>query len=233
MPSTEPIAIIGTGCRFPGGSDSPYKLWELLKKPRDVLQKVPSKRRWNPEAFFHEDSEHHGTSNVQSSYFVENDPADFDNNFFNIQPAEAEAIDPQQRMLVETVYESLCAAGQTIEGLRGTPTAIIVGAMGDDWSGALYKDWETLPQYVATGMGRSIMSNRISYFFDWHGASITLDTACSSSLVAVHLGIQAIHAGESRVAVAAGTNLILTPGRLYLCLLLVETKIQEKDRTTE
>ncbi|KAJ5188377.1 equisetin synthetase [Penicillium cf. griseofulvum] len=198
MSSPEPIAIIGTGCRFPGGSNSPS-----------------NKRRWNPEAFFHEDNEHHGTSNVQSSYFVDDDPADFDNNFFNIQPAEAEAIDPQQRMLVETVYESLCSAGQTIEGLRDTPTAIIVGAMGDDWSGALYKDWETLPQYIATGMGRSIMSNRISYLFDWHGASITLDTACSSSLVAVHLCIQAIRNGDSRVAVAAGTNLILTPA-LYL-----------------
>lgn len=212
MLSPEPIAIIGMGCRFPGSSDTPSKLWDLLNKPRDVLKKVPNKRRWNAEAFYHTDPEHHGTSNVQHSYFLDEDPADFDNNFFNIQPAEAESIDPQQRMLIETVYESLCAAGQTIEGLRGSQTAIIVGAMGDDWSGAIYKDWEALPQYAATGAGRSIMANRISYFFDWHGASIALDTACSSSLVAVHLGIQAIHAGESRVAVAAGTNLILTPG---------------------
>ncbi len=208
----EPIAIIGMGCRFPGSSDTPSKLWDLLKEPRDVLRTVPSTRRWNADAFFHEDPEHHGTSNVRASYFLDEDPADFDNNFFNIQPAEAESIDPQQRMLMETVYDALCSAGQTIEELRGSPTAILVGAMGDDWSGANYKDWEALPQYAATGTGRSIMSNRVSYFFDWRGTPITLDTACSSSLVAVHLGIQAIRAGESRVAVAAGTNLILTPG---------------------
>ncbi|OIW26267.1 putative equisetin synthetase [Coniochaeta ligniaria NRRL 30616] len=214
-PSQDLIAVVGTGCRFPGGTDNTAKLWELLRQPRDLLKKIPAGRRWNAEAFFHEDAEHHGTSNVQQSYFLDDDPADFDNNFFNVQPAEAEAIDPQQRMLMEVVYESLVDGGHSIEALRGSDTAVIVGAMADDWSGALYRDWETLPQYAATGMGRSIMSNRISYFFDWHGASITLDTACSSSLVAVHLGIQAIRNGESRVAVAAGTNLILSPS-MYL-----------------
>jgi hybrid polyketide synthase/nonribosomal peptide synthetase ACE1 len=212
--SPEPIAVVGTGCRFPGGVDSTGKLWELLHQPRDLLRKVPPERRWKAEAFFHEDPEHHGTSNVQSSYFLDNDPAEFDSNFFNIQPAEAEAIDPQQRMLMEVVYESLVDGGYSIEGLRGSDTTVIVGAMADDWSGALYRDWEMLPQYAATGMGRSIMSNRISYFFDWHGASLTLGTACSSSLVAVHLGIQAIRNGESRVAVVAGTNLILSPCEL-------------------
>ncbi|KAH9887118.1 hypothetical protein F4778DRAFT_786418 [Xylariomycetidae sp. FL2044] len=208
--SQDPIAIIGSACRFPGGADSASKLWDLIREPRDVLQEIPQ-RLWNAEAFFHKDPEHHGTFNVRSSYLIDNDPADLDHNFFNIQPAEAEAIDPQQRMLMEVVYESLCASGQSIETLRGSSTAIIVGAMTDDWSYALDKDWETLSKYSATGKGRSIMANRVSYFFDWHGASITIDTACSSSLVAVHLGIQAIRSGESRVAVAAGTNLILTP----------------------
>nr|A0A089FSA4.1 RecName: Full=Hybrid PKS-NRPS synthetase prlS; AltName: Full=Pyrrolocin biosynthesis protein S [fungal sp. NRRL 50135]AIP87510.1 pyrrolocin synthetase [fungal sp. NRRL 50135] len=212
MSSTEPIAVIGSACRFPGSSDRPSKLWELLREPRDLLQKVSERRRWHPDAFYHSDPEHHGTTNVRSSYFLDEDPADFDNAFFNIQPSEAEAIDPQQRMLMETVYDSLCSAGQTIEGLRGSSTAVIVGTMCDDWSGVLYKDWETIPQYSATGMGRSIMSNRVSYFFDWHGPSMTLDTACSSSLVAVHLAIQALRTGESRVAVAAGANLLLGPG---------------------
>lgn len=210
--SPEPIAIVGTGHRFPGGANNAANLWELLLRPRDLLRTVPPQRRWNAEAFFHEDAEHHGTSNVQSAYFLDNDPADLDNNFFNIQPAEAEAIDPQQRMLLEVVFESLMDGGHSVETLRGSDTAVIVGAMTDDWSAAQYMDWETLPQYAATGIGRSIMSNRLSYFFDWHGASITLDTACSSSLVAVHLGVQAIRNGESRVAVAAGTNLILSPG---------------------
>lgn len=213
MAPPEPIAIIGSACRFPGGSDTPSKLWELLREPRDLLKTVQAGRRFDPKTFYHTDPEHHGTTNVQASYFLDEDPAEFDNGFFNIPPSEAEAIDPQQRMLMETVYDALCAGGQTIEGLRGSSSAIIVGLMGDDWSGVLYKDWETLPQYSATGMGRSIMSNRVSYFFDWHGPSITLDTTCSSSLVAVHLATQALRNGESRVAVAAGANLLLSPGK--------------------
>lgn len=113
---------------------------------------------------------------------------------------------------METVYDSVCAAGQTIEGLRGSPTAVYVGVMCDDWTGAVGKDLELYPQYGATGMARSIMSNRISYFFDWHGPCMTIDTACSSSPVAVHQAVQVLRSGESQVAIAAGANLILTPG---------------------
>lgn len=215
MSSPEPIAIIGSACRFPGGSDTRSKLWELLREPRDLLRKIPGGRRFDPDTYFSTDPEHHGTTNVQASYFLDEDPAEFDNGFFNIQPAESEAIDPQQRMLMETIYDGLSAAGQTMEGLRGSSTAVMVGVMGDDWGGAFYKDWETLPQYSATGVARSILSNRVSYFFDWHGPSITLDTACSSSLVAVHLAVQALRNGESRVAVAAGANLLLSPGGCY------------------
>ncbi|KAH8162417.1 hypothetical protein CIB48_g5830 [Xylaria polymorpha] len=189
MFSTEPIAVIGSACRFPGSSDTPSKLWQLLREPKDLLQKVSERRRWHPDTFYHSDPEHHGTSNVKSSYFLDEDPAEFDHSFFNIQPSECEAIDPQQRMLMEAVYDSLCSAGQTIEGLRGSRL-----------------------QLFATGMGRSIMSNRVSYFFDWHGPSMTIDTACSSSLVAVHLAIQALRNRESQVAVVAGSNLLLSPG---------------------
>lgn len=215
MSCPEPIAVIGSACRFPGGADTPSKLWELLREPHDLLKRCDSTRRFEPESFYHPDPEHHGTTNVQTSYFLDEDPANFDSGFFNIPAAEVEAIDPQQRMLMETVYDSLCSAGQTIEGLRGSSTGVIVGLMGDDWSGLLYRDWESLPQYSATGMGRSVMSNRVSYFFDWHGPSITLDTACSSSLVAVHLGIQSLRSGECEVVVAAGANLLLSPGKSF------------------
>ncbi|CAG7565352.1 unnamed protein product, partial [Fusarium equiseti] len=211
MEASEPIAVIGSACRFPGGSDSPSKLWELLKEPRDLLSKVPPER-YNADVFYHADATHHGTTNVRHSYFLSEDPSSFDNNFFNIQPGEAEAIDPQQRLLMEVVYQGLCSAGQTIEGLRGSPTAVYVGVMCDDWSGIITRDLEVFPRYGATGMARSIMSNRISYFFDWHGPSMTIDTACSSSLVAVHQAIQTLRSGESEVAIAAGANLILTPG---------------------
>lgn len=211
MSCEEPIAIIGTGCRFPGNSDTPSKLWELLRDPRDLLRKVPPSR-YDAEAFYHKDPQHHGTTNVQKSYFLDEDITVFDHGFFNIQPGEAEAIDPQQRMLLETVYDSLCAAGQTIEGLRGSPTAVYVGVMCDDWSGILANDREALPQYAGTGASRSILSNRISYFFDFRGPCMTLDTACSSSLVAVHQAIQTLRNGEAEVAIAAGVNLILSPG---------------------
>ncbi|KAJ6024402.1 hypothetical protein N7540_005199 [Penicillium herquei] len=206
----EPIAIIGTACRFPGGSNSPSKLWELLKNPRDVLKRVPS-NRYSVEAYYHPDPTHHGTTDVQESYFLDEDPLAFDNGFFNITSAECEAADPQHRMLLECVYDSLTDAGIPMESLRGSQTSAFVGLMCDDWSGLLTQDWDNYPMYASTGMGRSIASNRISYLFDWHGPSMTIDTACSSSMVALHQAAMTIQSGESRVALAAGSNLLLSP----------------------
>ncbi|EFQ98465.1 lovastatin nonaketide synthase [Nannizzia gypsea CBS 118893] len=216
----EPIAIIGSACNFPGNSTTPSKLWELLKEPHDLSKPVPE-NRFNANVWHHQDNAHHGTSNVTKSYFLEADPATFDATFFNIPPNECEAIDPQQRMLLETVYESLCAAGVTMESLRGSSTACYVGLMCDDWAGMLAKDWDCLPQYAATGISRAIMANRISYFFDWHGPSMTIDTACSSSLVAVHEAVQVLRSGDCNVAVACGANLILTPG-----MYIAESKLK-------
>ncbi|KAJ5429252.1 hypothetical protein N7491_006268, partial [Penicillium cf. griseofulvum] len=206
----EPIAIIGTACRFPGGCDSPSKLWELLKNPRDISKKVPLDR-FNVDHFYHPEATHHGTTNATKSYFLEENIAQFDAQFFNIQPMESDAVDPQQRLLLETVYDSLCTAGLPMENLRGSSTAVYVGMMCDDWSTMVASDVETLPTYTATGLARSVVSNRISYVFDWHGPSMTIDTACSSSLVAVHQAVQTLRSGESSLAVAAGTNLILSP----------------------
>ncbi|OAL67584.1 hypothetical protein A7C99_1448 [Trichophyton rubrum] len=216
----EPIAIIGSACNFPGNATTPSKLWELLKEPYDLSKPVPQ-NRFNADVWYHKDNAHHGTSNVTKSYFLEADPAAFDATFFNIPPNECEAIDPQQRMLLETVYESLCAAGVTMESLRGSSTACYVGLMCDDWAGMLAKDWDCLPQYAATGISRAIMANRISYFFDWHGPSMTIDTACSSSLVAVHEAVQVLRSGDCNVAIACGANLILTPG-----MYIAESKLK-------
>lgn len=102
----EPIAIIGSACRFPGSSDTPSKLWELLRSPRDLLKRVPADR-FDASAYYHPDSGHHGTTDCQESYFLDEDLSQFDGAFFNILPAETEAIDPQQRLLMETVYDSL------------------------------------------------------------------------------------------------------------------------------
>lgn len=208
--TNEPIAIIGSACRFAGGAISPSKLWELLKEPRDVLSEIPNSR-FNAQGFYHPDGLYHGHSNVQHSYLLSEDPTRFDAQFFGIKPIEARALDPQQRFLLETVYEGLESAGLTIEGLRGSNTGVYVGLMCNDYEAMLLRDHNTMPSYYAIGIGRSIMSNRISYFFDWHGPSMTLDTACSSSLYAVHLAVQALRAGDSRVAVACGSNIILGP----------------------
>ncbi|KAF7714216.1 Hybrid PKS-NRPS synthetase [Penicillium ucsense] len=208
--SPEPIALVGSSCRFPGGANSPSALWELLANPRDVCRDIPQDR-FSREGYYHPDPSHHGTTNVQKSYLLEEDLTLFDAAFFNISPAEAEAMDPQQRLLLETVYEALESGGHTTEALRGSDTAVYVGTMSVDYYDTLLRDLQTIPTYFATGTNRAIISNRVSYFFDWHGPSMTIDTACSSSLIAVHQGVKSLRTGESRVAVACGTQVILNP----------------------
>ncbi|KAJ5605419.1 hypothetical protein N7510_008200 [Penicillium lagena] len=210
MVVTEPIAIVGSACRFPGEATSPSKLWDLLKNPRDVLTEIPESR-FNTKAFYHPDGLHHGTTNVRHSYVLTEDHRLFDARFFGTKPVEAHSIDPQQRLLLETVYECLESAGIPMEHLQGSDTGVYVGLMTNDYADLLGRDVQNLPTYFASGTARSILSNRISYFFDWHGPSMTIDTACSSSLVALHQAVQSLRSGESSVAVAAGTNLLLGP----------------------
>lgn len=212
----EPIAIVGSACRFLGGADTPSKLWTLIHHPRDLTSKPPPSR-FDIDPFYHPVGTHHGTTNATKSYWIEDsnghsDVAQFDAGFFNIQPGEVDAMDPQQRLLLEVVYDGLCAAGQPMEKLRGSDTAIYVGMMCDDYNTTLTRDWLTLPRYAATGLERAIVANRASYFFDWHGPSMSIDTAYSSSLVALDQAVQVLRNGKSRMAVAAGTSLILSPG---------------------
>lgn len=209
-PSSEPIAVVGSACRFAGSASSPSKLWSLLREPRDLHRVIPDSRFVN-EAFYHPDGQYHGHTNVRHAYLVDQDPSTFDAPFFGIKPAEARAMDPQQRFLMEIVYEAIESAGFPISDLKGSDTAVYVGTMFDDYASLLLRDLQDMPTYYATGTGRSILANRISYFFDWHGPSISVDTACSSSLVAVHMAVQSLRSGESRTALACGTNLILGP----------------------
>ncbi len=208
--SKEPIAIIGSGCRFPGEANTPSKLWKLLQDPQDLLQEIPSDR-FSARGFYHPDGLHHGNSNVLQAYLLSENHRLFDSKFFGIKGVEANAIDPQQRILLETTYEGIESAGLRLDDLRGSDTAVFVGLMCGDYEAMLLRDLDSIPTYHATGIARSIMANRISYFFDWHGPSITIDTACSSSLVAVHQAVQSLRSGESRIAIAAGSNLILGP----------------------
>lgn len=120
-------------------------------------------------------------------------------------------MDPQHRLLMETVYEAMESAGQTIPSLQGSDTAVYVGVMCSDYYILHAQDFNHVPTYNSTGIANSNASARLSYFFDWHGPCMTIDTACSSSLVAVHQAVQALRAGTSKIAVAAGTNLLLSP----------------------
>ncbi|RYO96929.1 hypothetical protein DL766_001217 [Monosporascus sp. MC13-8B] len=206
----EPIAVVGSGFRFPGSSNNPSKLWELLLKPRDLRSRIPE-NRFNTDSFYHPNPSHRGTTDVRESYFLKEDHRHFDAAFFNIKPVEAHAIDPQQRLLMEVVYESLEASGMSMGSLAGSRTGVYVGLMCADYAELVNSDVNALPTYTPTGNARSIMSNRISYFFDWHRPSMTIDTACSSSLVAVHEAVQLLRSGDSDVAVAAGSNLMLAP----------------------
>ncbi|KAI1467236.1 uncharacterized protein F4812DRAFT_465308 [Daldinia caldariorum] len=219
------IAIIGSGCRFPGNATSPSKLWDLLREPRLVASQVPALK-----GFYHENGQYHGHANVKEAYLLTEDGEQqqdqdhhrrFDAAFFGINPAEANVLDPQIRLLLETVYEALEAGGQTVSGLRGSDTAVYAGQMVNDYELVMYRDHENLGKYHATGTSRTMLSNRVSYFFDWRGPSVTLDTACSSSLVALHLAVQQLRLGLSRVAVVAGSNLIFDAGTF-----IAETNLQ-------
>ncbi|KAI2734306.1 hypothetical protein DTO013E5_10055 [Penicillium roqueforti] len=206
----EPIAIVGSACRFPGDATTPSKLWDLLRSPRDVLSEIPESR-FSTKAFYHPDGLHHGTTNVRHSYLLSDDHRLFDAQFFGTKPVEANSIDPQQRLLLETVYEGLETSGIPMEKLQGSNTGVYVGLMTNDYADMLGRDVQNFPTYFASGTARSILSNRVSYFFDWRGPSMTIDTACSSSLIALHQAVQSLRSGETDVAVAAGTNLLLGP----------------------
>ncbi|KAL5338179.1 ketoacyl-synt-domain-containing protein [Aspergillus crustosus] len=208
--SPEPIAIVGTGCRFPGGSSSPDRLWDLLRNPRNVASRVP-KDRFNIDAFYHKNNSQHGATNVAESYFLDEDIKAFDAPFFNISPAEAAALDPQQRLLLETVYDSLESGGHRLDVLHGSATGVYCGFLRTDYSQLQFADPDSIPPYTVTGNSPAIMANRISYFFNWTGPSFSVDTGCSSSLLAVHLAVEALRKGDCSRAVAVGSNLILSP----------------------
>lgn len=205
------IAIVGSGCRFPGDAISPSKLWALLRDPKLVASEVPALK-----GYYHRNGQYHGHANVKEAYLLAGGEGAahrlFDAAFFGINPAEANVLDPQIRLLLETVYEALEAGGHTIDELRGSDTAVYAGQMLNDYELLMYRDYESLGTYHATGTSRAMLSNRISYFFDWHGPSMTIDTACSSSLVALHHAVQQLRSGHSRVAVVAGSNLIIDVG---------------------
>ncbi|KAL4984119.1 hypothetical protein BDW68DRAFT_190737 [Aspergillus falconensis] len=209
-PGIEPIAIVGLGCRFPGGADTPEKLWHLAYEGRQCWEEVPS-TRYNWRAFHHLDPEARGTHNARGGFFLQQDPAVFDANFFGIPAAEAAAIDPQQRLLLEVSYEALENAGMPLGALRGTQTGVYVALVSRDYDRMIYKDPSQIPKHHLTGCGDATACGRISYVFDLKGPCVSLDTGCSGSMVALHLACQALRVGETDAAIVGGTNLLLGP----------------------
>ena len=199
------------GCRFPGGATDPEKLWTLLAEGRNCWTDVPM-TRFNECAF--QDANVSGSQNHRGGHFVTQNLVAFDADFFNISPMEANAMDPQQRILLETTYEALDNSGLTVDHIRGSRTGVYMATFTHDYERNIYKDFSNLPKYHLTGSGAAIVSNRISYVFDLEGPSMTLDTGCSGSLVALHLVCQSLPAGESDMALVGGVNLILSPDHM-------------------
>ncbi|KAJ5272907.1 polyketide synthase [Penicillium angulare] len=225
LSSSTEIAVVGLATRFPGGASDSTKFWELLHNKRSAFSKVPSER-YNSDAFHSAEGGKLNTLSSSGAHFLDQDPAAFDAPFFNITAQEAKAMDPAARMLLEVTYEGLENAGLSVEDLAGSDTSCYVGCFTRDYHEMLMRDAETAPMYSITGTGFSLLSNRISWFYDFRGPSMTLDTACSSSLVGLHLACQSLRAGESKVAVVCGANLLLSPD---LSLWLSNLHMTSKD----
>ncbi|TQV93399.1 Beta-ketoacyl synthase [Cordyceps javanica] len=207
------IAVIGLGLRFPGDASSPEALWDILEHGESQWSEIPQDRL-NINGYYHPGGDRQGSISFKGAHFIKGNIAEFDASFFSISAADAKAIDPQQRLLLEVCYEALENAGCTKEGIDGTDTSVYVGSFVKDYEQICLRDPDWQPQYAATGNGIAIMANRISYYFNLHGPSMTIDTGCSGSLVSVHLAVQSLLSGESSLAIAAGAGLILTPNTI-------------------
>ncbi len=216
--NNEPIAIIGLGCRAPGGVHDPESFWQLLRDGVDAITEVP-RTRWKLEDYFDANKDAPGKMYTRSGGFLA-EIDKFDALFFGITPREAASMDPQQRLVLETSWEALEHAGQIKEQLSGSRTGVFMGVCFNEYAQKhLYSGDATLIDgYCFTGIAQSVLTGRLSYCLGLQGPSVAVDTACSSSLVTVHLACQSLRSRESDMALAGGVNLMLTPeNTIYFC----------------
>ncbi|MFD0311385.1 type I polyketide synthase, partial [Streptomyces sp. NPDC127119] len=201
----EAVAVVGLSCRLPG-ADGPAAFWDLLSNGRDALRDLPDDR-WRTAVG--DSSAPRDATGMRRGGFLDRVDT-FDAAFFGISPREAVTTDPQQRLVLELAWEALEDAGVLPGSLRGSRTAVFVGALRDDYAALLYRDGErSITQHTMAGVSRAVIANRVSYHLGLHGPSLTVDSAQSSSLVAVHLACESLRSGESDAALVAGVHLNL------------------------
>ncbi|KAL4909695.1 hypothetical protein BDW74DRAFT_186214 [Aspergillus multicolor] len=205
----EGIAIVGMACRLPGDVQDPQSFWDLLISQKLTRGPFPESR-FNPTAFYNPQKGRPGNIRYTEGYCVSNDLEDFDAGFFNVNPTDALYLDPQQRQLLECCFECMESGGITLENVSGTETGVYVGSFASDYETLAFKEPERIEGMAVLGMGRTTISNRVSYMYNLHGPSVTMDTACSSTLYALHFAVQALRNGQIPAAFVGGVNLILT-----------------------
>ena len=204
------MAIIGMACRLPGQVSTAEDFWDMCARAKSAWSPMP-KERFNSDAFYHPHNDRPGSFNPAGAHFLHEDVGLFDAPFFNITLQEARSLDPQQRIMLECVYEALENAGIPSHEISGSNVGVFSGGSFPDYELNNTRDLDSIPMYAATGTAMALQSNRISYYFDLHGPSVTIDTACSSSLSALHVASQSIRNGECSIAIVGGCHLNLVP----------------------
>ncbi|MCK8516799.1 type I polyketide synthase [Methylonatrum kenyense] len=204
----EPIAVIGTGCRLPGGCDGPDSYWRFLRDGKDGVREVPAER-WDADRLRDADPDVPGKMVTCRGGFLD-DVEHFDARFFGIAPREAVSVDPQHRLLLEVAWEALENAGLAGDALTAVPGGVFVGLCGHEYFELMLEHpLEEIDSYYASGVAGSMAAGRIAYLLGLSGPALTVDTACSSSLVAVHLACESLRRDECGFAIAGGANLLL------------------------
>ncbi|MEU1194328.1 beta-ketoacyl synthase N-terminal-like domain-containing protein [Streptomyces sp. NPDC005859] len=206
----EPVAIVGMACRLPGGVTSPEELWTLVCGGHDAVTAFPTDRGWDLDGLYHPEPGHPGTTYVKEAGVLHG-AGRFDAGFFGLSEREALGTDPQQRILLELVWEALERAGIDPHSVRGTDTGVYAGLMYHDYARGVRTLPEGVDSFLGLGTSGSVLSGRVSYLYDLTGPSVTVDTACSSSLVTLHMAVRALRSGECSMALAGGVAVMATP----------------------